>query len=92
MAGSLRADGTLDFGSRVSVVDADLEYGKLKDHTAPRLVGDDVASLYVISPEDVGLTARAQPTLYWYQTAPAQLPFEIRDHKANLDAAAQRRN
>ena len=35
MAASLRADGTLDFASRVAVVDADLEYGQLKDHRAP---------------------------------------------------------
>ena len=44
MAASLRADGSLDFASRVAVVDADLEYGQLKDHHAPRLVGSDAAS------------------------------------------------
>ena len=45
--------------------------------------GDEVASLYVISPEDLGLSARAQPTLFWYQTAPAELPFEISVLKPN---------
>jgi len=39
--------------------------------------GDEVASLYVLAPEHVGLTTRAQPTLFWFQTAPASLPFEI---------------
>jgi hypothetical protein len=39
--------------------------------------GDEVASLYVMTPENVGLSARAQPSLYWFQTAPAHLPFEI---------------
>jgi hypothetical protein len=46
MAGSLRADGTLDLGSRVAVVDADVEFGQLADHRAPRLVGS-AASKYV---------------------------------------------
>src|SRR5581483_5160417 len=41
MAGSLRADGTLDPGSRVAVIDGDLEYGFIKDHRAPRLAGGD---------------------------------------------------
>jgi len=45
--------------------------------------GDEVASLYVIAPENVGLTIRAQPSVYWYQTAPAQLPFEISILKPN---------
>ncbi len=45
--------------------------------------GDEVASLYVISPEDVGLTTHLQPSLHWYQTAPAQLPFEISILKPN---------
>ncbi len=47
MAASLRADGSLDFASRVAVFDADLEYGQLKDHRAPRLAGGDAASIYL---------------------------------------------
>jgi hypothetical protein len=47
MAASLRADGSLDFGSRVAVLDADLEYGWLKDHRAPRLFGGDPASVFL---------------------------------------------
>ena len=39
--------------------------------------GGEVASLYVLAPEHVGLTTRSQPTLFWFQTAPARLPFEI---------------
>lgn len=45
--------------------------------------GNEVASLYVIAPEDIGLSARAQPTLFWFQTAPAKLPFEISVLKPN---------
>jgi hypothetical protein len=47
MAGSLRADGSLDFASRVAVIDADVEYGRLKDHRAPRLVGSPAATAYL---------------------------------------------
>jgi hypothetical protein len=47
MAASLRADGSLDFASRLAVFDADLEYGQLKDHRAPRLAGGDAASIYL---------------------------------------------
>jgi hypothetical protein len=45
--------------------------------------GDEVASLYVIAPEHVGFTARSQPSLYWFQTGPATLPFEISVLKPN---------
>ena len=47
MAASLRADGSLDFASRVAVLDADVEYGRLKDHRAPRLVGTDSMTAYL---------------------------------------------
>jgi hypothetical protein len=39
--------------------------------------GDEIASLYVIAPENIGLSTRSQPTLFWFQTAPAKLPYEI---------------
>lgn len=45
--------------------------------------GDEVASLYVIAPENIGLSGRSQPLLYWFQTAPAALPFEISILKPN---------
>lgn len=45
--------------------------------------GDEVASLYVLAPEHVGLTTHSQPTLFWFQTAPARLPFEISILKPN---------
>ncbi len=45
--------------------------------------GDEVASLYVIAPQDVGFTTQAEPSLYWFQTAPATLPFEISVLKPN---------
>ena len=44
---------------------------------------DEVASLYVIAPENAGLTTRSEPLLYWFQTAPARLPFEISLLKPN---------
>lgn len=47
VAGSLRADGSFDLGSRVAVVDADLDYGALHDHRAPRLVSTSTGSAYV---------------------------------------------
>ena len=45
--------------------------------------GDEVASLYVLAPEHVGLTTRSQPSLFWFQTAPTRLPFEISLLKPN---------
>ncbi len=45
--------------------------------------GNEVASLYVLAPEHVGLTTHSQPTLFWFQTAPAKLPFEISILKPN---------
>lgn len=44
---------------------------------ASRGDGDEVASLYVLAPAQVGLTTKAQPTLYWYQTRPAEVPCEF---------------
>jgi hypothetical protein len=40
VAGTLRADGRLDSTSVTPLVDADLDYGMLQDHRAPRLFGD----------------------------------------------------
>lgn len=39
--------------------------------------GDALASLYVLAPDHVGLTTKPQPTLYWFQTAPAETAFEL---------------
>lgn len=44
---------------------------------ATRGDGEEISSLYVLTPETIGLTARAQPALIWYQTKPAPLPFEF---------------
>src|SRR6185312_3879070 len=64
MAASLRADGSLDFASRVAVADADLEYGQLKDHRAPRLVGNDEASVALwLDAKGQCEVVRARPTL-----------------------------
>jgi hypothetical protein len=72
VAGSLRVDGSFDRASRVAVVDADLAYGALHDHHAPRLVGTSAGSAYL------GLDARGQcevtralPTLARLTPAPA---------------------
>ena len=64
MAASLRADGTLDLATRVAVVDADLEYGQLKDHHAPRLAGSDLASVFLdLDPRGLCEAIRVRPTL-----------------------------
>jgi len=34
-------------------------------------------SLMVLAPDHTGLTVREQPTLYWYQSEPADVPFEL---------------
>lgn len=52
--------------------------------------GDEVASLYVLAPEEVGLTTSSQPSLVWFQTAPARLPFEISLLKPNDPKAVLR--
>jgi hypothetical protein len=54
MAASLRADGGLDFKSRVAVLEGDLEYGAVRDHHGVRFAGLADASIYV------GLDARGQ--------------------------------
>lgn len=54
MAAALRADGSLDFTSRVAVLEGDLEYGAVRDHHSVRLAGLADASVYV------GLDARGQ--------------------------------
>ncbi len=44
---------------------------------ASRGDGDEVASLYVLAPEELGRTSKARPTLYWLQTRAADVPFEF---------------
>jgi hypothetical protein len=44
---------------------------------ATRGDGDAVSSLYVLAPETIGTTRHAQPSLFWFQTKPARLPFEF---------------
>ncbi len=54
MAASLRADGSLDFRSRVAVIEGDLEFGAIRDHHSVRFAGLADASVYV------GLDAKGQ--------------------------------
>ena len=54
MAASLRADGGLDFQSRVAVLEGDLEYGAVRSHHGVRFAGPADASVYV------GLDANGQ--------------------------------
>lgn len=54
MAASLRADGSLDFKSRVAVLEGDLEFGAVRDHHGVRFAGLADASVYV------GLDAKGQ--------------------------------
>jgi len=37
----------------------------------------NLPSLYVLAPDHTGLTTRAQPTLFWYQSGPATTPIEL---------------
>jgi hypothetical protein len=39
--------------------------------------GVKVPSLYVLAPNHTGLTTSAQPSLFWYQTGPANLRLEL---------------
>jgi hypothetical protein len=39
--------------------------------------GVKMPSLYVLAPNHTGLTARAQPSLFWYQSGPASTRFEL---------------
>ena len=34
-------------------------------------------SLYVLAPNHTGLTTRAQPSLFWYQSGPSAAPFQM---------------
>ena len=47
MAASLRADGSLDFASRVAVLEGDLDFGSVHDHHSVRFAGLADASVYV---------------------------------------------
>ncbi|MFO0759905.1 MAG: hypothetical protein U0359_25695 [Byssovorax sp.] len=47
MAATLSPDGRLDPKSTFAVIDADLEYGGLKDHHGPRLAGDEASTVYL---------------------------------------------
>jgi hypothetical protein len=38
---------------------------------------DKLPSIYVLAPDHVGLTTRAQPTLFWYQSAPTNTRMEL---------------
>jgi hypothetical protein len=72
MAAALRADGSLDFKSRVAVIEGDLDFGSIKDHHGVRFAGLADASIYV------GLDAKGQceatrvlPTLARLAPSPA---------------------
>ncbi len=39
--------------------------------------GVKVPSIYVLAPNHTGLTSRAQPSLFWYQSGPASTRFEL---------------
>ena len=88
MAASLRADGSLDFASRVAVFDADLEYGQLKDHRAPRLAGADAASIFLDLDGKAQCEALAVHPTRRVLTAPAAACAVAPDRLAGpLDAA-----
>jgi len=39
--------------------------------------GDAAVTLDVLAPDDTGLTTQEQPSLFWYQSKPAQARFEL---------------
>ncbi len=39
--------------------------------------GDALPALYVLAPEHVALTTKAQPVLFWYQSEPAKAALEV---------------
>lgn len=39
--------------------------------------GDAAVTLDVLAPDDVGLTTQEQPSLYWFQSKPAEAKFEL---------------
>jgi hypothetical protein len=42
-----------------------------------RGTGDAAVTLDVLAPDDVGLTTQSQPSLFWYQSQPADARFEL---------------
>lgn len=42
-----------------------------------RGTGDAAVTLDVLAPDDVGLTTREQPSLFWYQSRPSSARFEL---------------
>jgi hypothetical protein len=42
-----------------------------------RGTGDTLLTLDVLAPDDVGLTTREQPSLFWFQSKPADAKFEL---------------
>ncbi len=88
MGASLRADGMLDFGSRVAVIDADVEYGRLKDHHAPRLVGGDLATAYLgVAAKGECEAIRVRPTLAHLTPPPSACAIAADRLAGPLDAA-----
>lgn len=39
--------------------------------------GDTLLTLDVLAPDDIGVTTREQPSLFWFQSKPAQAKFEL---------------
>jgi hypothetical protein len=42
-----------------------------------RGIGDSTITVDVLAPDDVGLTTKEQPSLFWYQSKPAKAKFEL---------------
>jgi len=48
--------------------------------------GDTALTLDVLAPDDIGVTTREQPSLFWFQSKPADAKFELtllQENKAN---------
>ena len=42
-----------------------------------RGIGDTAITLDVLAPDDIGLTTQEQPSLFWFQSKPAEAKFEL---------------
>ena len=70
MSGALRADGTLDLTSRAAVLDADVEYRFLRNHTIPRVVGSGMSLVYA----DLGAQGKCEAIRLLPTPAPVRAP------------------
>src|SRR4051812_25290879 len=50
---------------------------RLRVDSPPRAGPQNLPALYVLSPQDLGLTTREQPSLFWYLSEPTRVTVRI---------------